>query len=907
MGVVVCCKCLGVVTLIFLCGEFFAVAQEGFVSIDCGGQMNRRDPETNISWVTDDQFMNGGKTAYVNDTSLPFYLQTQRIFPKPVNKSCYQLTLTPKVPHLLRIWIVGRTYSQDILEFNYSIETREMLALRSTTIQVNPPSPSEKILISNGSELYICLIRKSQHVDPFISAIELRRLKLGMYNVTPEKMWSQQARYDAGSTSTVRYPDDQFDRIWSPFTKYNVKGADDVSLQKPVEINDTIDLPPTTVMQTALVSNPNTTIEGRMDISMNPPIPHDSLFLLYFAEIKEFSMSESRNFNIFINYNQTPLTTVRLPEKLSAVERQFVFPQVVYLITLLPNFGGRTMINALEIYNPIPTAAFTFGGDVQAMNVLKQRVNFSNWVSDPCFGFPWDGIDCNNSTSAVRVSGMLLNNNHLTGVLPNLSNLKKLERLHLQNNNLSGPVPDWLTGMSNLKELFIQNNSFSGAIPRQLLNPSLNLVYSGNPLLHRPPSNRRQVGIIVGAIVGGVVVLALALVAAFLAYRRKFRKKEIVKTKTQGSGTPKEYTTVHGEDYSMVLVPNPTKSRAFTLEELLTATENFTNKIGQGGFGSVYLGKLQEGKQIAVKVLSSFSKQGVVEFLNEIDLLSKINHKNLVSLLGYCNESRELMLVYDWMPGGSLRDQLYGRYAGEYPNLDWKTRLQIVLDAAQGLEYLHVSCTPKIIHRDVKSANILLDANLNAKLADFGLSRVTIDRDASHITTTVKGTAGYLDPEYCNTQMLTEKSDVYSFGVVLLEIICGRRPINFSLSEEEMNLVRWVTPYVKGDEDLRKIPKIIDKRLGDGYDTKSIVHVARMALRCVESHPSIRPSISDVVMEIKEAMKYQNEATRLNEVSKDTYVEQGKSQNNKISLIDSTGRKEMGSSANSCSFTLEGR
>jgi len=275
----------------------------------------------------------------------------------------------------------------------------------------------------------------------------------------------------------------------------------------------------------------------------------------------------------------------------------------------------------------------------------------------------------------------------------------------------------------------------------------------------------------------------------------------------------------------------------------------------------VFLGKLPEGNLIAVKVLSLFSKQGIHEFLNEIDLLSKINHRNLVSLLGYCTETREVMLVYDYMSEGSLKDHLYGRRAEE-SELSWKMRLKIVLDAAQGLEYLHVGCTPKIIHRDVKSANILLDSNMNGKLADFGLSRMTIDGEATHVTTAVKGTPGYLDPEYYSTQMLTEKSDVYSFGVVLLEIICGRQPIDVKLPVDEVNIIRWVTQYVvEMDENGGRIAEIIDKRLEGSYDLKSIIRVAKVAMRCVEAKPSLRPSVSEVVRELKKGMKIEEKAS----------------------------------------------
>ncbi|KAH9326572.1 hypothetical protein KI387_006750, partial [Taxus chinensis] len=444
---------------------------------------------------------------------------------------------------------------------------------------------------------------------------------------------------------------------------------------------------------------------------------------------------------------------------------------------------------------------------VDALAVVKQEFNIQNWVSDPCFLVPWEGVQCTNSSSAVRVSDinlsgkqlttsippslaqltelihLSLDNNHLTGALPNLSNLSKLETLHLQNNNLSGNVPEWLFELQNLRELFIENNNFSGVIPRQLLNrPTLQIRYSGNHYLCMNKgdcdlsshSNRRKTKIILGSLLA--CGIALAFLLGIVVCRNNRRRNR---------------SSVKILDHSTVLVPDSSKSHAFTPDEMLTATKNFSHKIGQGGFGSVFWGELPGGNQIAVKVLSLFSKQGVAQFLNEIELLSRVHHKNLVSLLGYCNESRDLMLVYQFMSGGSLNDHLYGPDAFKYPNLDWRTRLKIALHAAQGLEYLHVGCTPKIIHRDVKSANILLDSNLNGKLADFGLSKVAMDDDASQVFTAVRGTPGYLDPKYFTSHMLTEKSDVYSFGVVLLEIICGRKPIDITLSEEKLILIRW--------------------------------------------------------------------------------------------------------------------
>ncbi|KAH9326575.1 hypothetical protein KI387_006753, partial [Taxus chinensis] len=431
-----------------------------------------------------------------------------------------------------------------------------------------------------------------------------------------------------------------------------------------------------------------------------------------------------------------------------------------------------------------------------------------------------------------------LDNNHLTGELPNLSGLIQLKRLYLQNNRLSGRVPDWLSQLHNLNELVIENNNFSGVIPKQLLDQrSLEIRYSGNFYLCMNKgecqrsfhSKRTKVKVILGVVTSGFFITSLAFVVVTLIRRKKKFKK----------GTASSIP----DYYSIVMVPNPSKSRAFSLDEMKKSTENFSHNIGQGGFGSVFWGKLPNEKQIAVKVLSLFSKRGIAQFLNEIDLLSRVHHKNLVSLLGYCNESRDLMLVYEYMPRGSLNHHLYGSNSLKYPELDWKTRLKIALDAAQGLEYLHIGSTPKIIHRDVKTANILLDNNLNGKLADFGLSRVAMDEEASHISTDVRGTAGYLDPKYFSTHMLTEKSDVYSFGVVLLEIICGRRPVDFKLSEEKVDLVKWVTPYAEQFEDHNQILAVVDKRLLSNYNMKSLCNIAKLAIRCTAEEPSHRPTV----------------------------------------------------------------
>lgn len=375
-------------------------------------------------------------------------------------------------------------------------------------------------------------------------------------------------------------------------------------------------------------------------------------------------------------------------------------------------------------------------------------------------------------------------------------------------------------------------------------------------------SKNKKLKIVLALTLSGILMSALALIAGIVISRDKKNKRGTTESNGVKNG-PENVVGTHASielTDSTVMVPNITKSRAFTLEDMMAATKKFTGNIGKGGFGSVFFGKLPEGREVAVKVLSLFNEQGIHQFLNEIDVLSKLHHKNLVSLLGHCNESKELMIIYEHMSGGSFKDRLYGPSA-ESSELNWKRRLKIALDAAQGLEHMHVVCTPKIIHRDIKTANILLDSNFNGKLGDFGLSRVWINGEASHVTTVVKGTAGYLDPEYFSTERLTDKSDVYSFGVVLLEIICGRPPIDAKLSVDKLNIIRWATPFVEMDAIPGKIEEIIDRRLGGNYNIESVTRVAKIAIRCVKAEPFYRPSVSEVVAELTEAMKLEEICT----------------------------------------------
>ncbi|KAM3714957.1 hypothetical protein ACJW31_01G372100 [Castanea mollissima] len=329
-----------------------------------------------------------------------------------------------------------------------------------------------------------------------------------------------------------------------------------------------------------------------------------------------------------------------------------------------------------------------------------------------------------------------------------------------------------------------------------------------------------SIGVIIGAAIGGTVLLLLLLLAGFYAFHQKRRAERASDQlhpfarwdPNNGSGG----------------VPQLKGARCFSFEELKKHTNKFSeeNSIGSGGYGKVYLGTLPTGQLIAIKRAQKESMQGGLEFKTEIELLSRVHHKNLVSLVGFC---------FDQGKSGF--------------RLDWMRRLKIALGAARGLAYLHELANPPIIHRDIKSTNILLDEHLNAKVSDFGLSKPMGEGEKGHVSTQVKGTMGYMDPEYYMTQQLTEKSDIYSFGVVMLELITARMPI-----ERGKYIVRVVQTAIDRTKDLYNLQEILDPIISLQTSLKGLEKFVDLAMRCVEELGGNRPTMGDVVKEIENVM-----------------------------------------------------
>uniref|UniRef100_A0ACD5TU46 Uncharacterized protein n=1 Tax=Avena sativa TaxID=4498 RepID=A0ACD5TU46_AVESA len=298
-------------------------------------------------------------------------------------------------------------------------------------------------------------------------------------------------------------------------------------------------------------------------------------------------------------------------------------------------------------------------------------------------------------------------------------------------------------------------------------------------------------------------------------------------------------------------------AHSFNFKDLLVATGYFNqaNFIGEGGFGKVYKGKISrtsaqgvsDAQMVAVKQLGRESVQGSTEFLVEVLMLTMLSHPNLVSLVGFCAQGDERLLVYEYMPFGSLERHLFDVPVGKQP-LDWNTRVKIAVGVAEGLSYLHNVADPPIIYRDMKAANILLDVDFSPKLSDFGLAKVGPVGDRTHVSTRVMGTYGYCAPDYVVSGKLTMKSDIYSFGVLLLELITGRRIYDASRPKPERDLLTWASPFLL---DKRKFQRLADPALQGAYPASALNQLIVISIMCLQDQPRVRPIVADVAVGLK--------------------------------------------------------
>ncbi|KAG6660157.1 receptor-like protein kinase FERONIA [Carya illinoinensis] len=378
-----------------------------------------------------------------------------------------------------------------------------------------------------------------------------------------------------------------------------------------------------------------------------------------------------------------------------------------------------------------------------------------------------------------------------------------------------------------------------------------------NPPTIAPPaqekSSKGNRTTIFAAAAGGVAGFILLSILGFLILRRGKRVKDSGSSDGTSWWGPFSFTTTKSTKTRKSSLPSAL-SRYFSLAEIRAATNNFDDTliIGVGGFGNVYKGYIDGGDHpVAIKRLVPGSHQGVHEFETEIELLSQLRHLHLVSLIGYCNDGMEMILVYDYMARGTLRDHLY---KSNNPPLSWKQRLQICIGAARGLSYLHTGAKQTIIHRDVKTTNILLNEEWVAKVSDFGLSKTgPTGVSKAHVSTVVKGSFGYLDPEYYRRQQLTDKSDVYSFGVVLCEVLSARPPILKTTEKKQVSLAEWA----RQSSRIGKFDQIVDPTLKGQIATECLNKFGEVAVSCLHDSGAERPSMNDVVWGLEFALQLQ--------------------------------------------------
>ncbi|MFQ6627314.1 hypothetical protein Gotur_005939 [Gossypium turneri] len=826
--------------------------QDGFLSLSCGGARTYVD-SSNITWVSDDTYINTGNITtinYVEDSGTYSSNVPLRFFPESQRRNCYKLPVeNTSSMVLVRAQFMYKNYDRHWKPpaFLVSLGT----AITSTVNLTNKdPWIEEFIWPVSKATLSFCLNAIPSSGSPVISSLEVRPLPRGAYRSGmggfSNKSLRKRYRINSGYTNgSLRYPADPFDRIWDAdrsYTPAHLSPAFHIPLG--LNLSSLKESPPLDVLQTARVL-------ARDDfLHYNLPLDTfgDYYIVLYFADILPVSAS----FDILINgVVQQSNFTITTSETSTLY---FTQKQIISLDIAFRRIRFYPQISAFEVYEIVDIPPEASSTTVSALQVIEQSTGFDlGWQDDPCLPTPWNHIECEGST----VTSLDLHNTSLSGAIENLDSLQYLEKLNLSfnqltsfgsdldslvnlkildlhNNSLQGIVPASLGELENLHLLNLENNKLQGTLPPSLNRESLEVRTLGNLCLsfstmacneassnetpkvtvitNRKHTPHTRLAIILGAAGGAIFALLLISRSVFLY---------INKRETESADTTS----------APIDMRNWNAARIFSYKEIKAATNNFKEVIGRGGFGSVYLGKLSDGKLV--------------------HLLSKIRHQNLVCLEGFCYESKKQILVYEYLPGGSLADYLHGPNSQKF-SLSWVRRLKIAVDAAKGLDYLHNGSDPRIIHRDVKCSNILLDAQMNAKVCDFGLSKQVTQSDATHVTTAVKGTAGYLDPEYYSTKQLTEKSDVYSFGVVLLELICGREPLNHSGSPDSFNLVLWAKPYLQASAF-----EIVDDSLKGTFEAESMRRAALVAVKSVDRDASLRPTIAEVLAELKDAYSIQ--------------------------------------------------
>ncbi|KAH7298037.1 hypothetical protein KP509_25G024600 [Ceratopteris richardii] len=525
----------------------------------------------------------------------------------------------------------------------------------------------------------------------------------------------------------------------------------------------------------------------------------------------------------------------------------------------------------------------------------------SSWGgNNPCLS--WIGIVCDSKGNVVIIN---LASSNLSGVInPNISQLASLTTLKLNDNHLVGTIPVTLVRLTSLRSLDVSNNNMTGPLPT--FNDHVTVNIAGNPFVNitsatsSKPTGRikvkrkSQLRDVIPIVFASLLVVFTAVFAVgYFMYKKGDADAKIIKKlpSYMHDSTKKTQATQGGIVKSIGFSEDI--NFALSLRTLIIATNNFSEEfyLGRGGFGSVYKGILDDGTIVAVKKMESavMTSQGQKEFQSELDALTKLRHRHLVAILGYCIEGDERALVYEYMPGGTLSQHLFEWSQHGMLTLSWKTRLSIALDVARGLEYLHGLAQCKFIHRDLKPSNILLDENLRAKISDFGLMRLVPEGERQSVQTLVAGTFGYLAPEYAYTGHISTKGDVFSFGVMLMEILTGRPALDSSQMEGTGHLMTWFRRVVgKKDKVLEAIDSTMDIDHNDEETLKGISAISELAWHCTHKEASSRPDMGHAVNILAPLVKTWKPTDNVNDIRSEPHLTPEEVQRKLLSLNDLT-------------------
>ncbi|KAK7301340.1 hypothetical protein RJT34_12203 [Clitoria ternatea] len=672
------------------------------VSIDCGVNAGYTDKMTNIQYQADDmQFgqIYNVSSNYNFDNVIQIQKQLITLTSFPYGKrNCY--TLAPKhgkdKKYVIRAYFAygnyDNKYKPPIFDLYVGVNYFKTLNMTNDASIIR----IEAIHFASTDKIDFCLVNIDQGV-PFISLLELWPLDTSIYQtsstlLTLDLLTRINLGVSQDNNSFIRYTDDIYGRSWE--VQEGLK-------ENPTRTSLAIDLDelvdpyklPAEVLSTAVEA---LDMSYSLEFKENLGIDSEYYVYLHFFDYQDRENGQRRLLDITINGFDDD-NDVRVPLTLSYWKPNSIVVPIkqgmgIYKISIEATLDSDlpVMLNALEIYRVVPQSdSATQQGDVDAIWHIKHFYNISrmSWQGDPCEprNFTWEGLVCSN------------------GDTPRIS------LLDLSNNELTREVPEFFAGLPRLKLLNLSRNMLSGPIPKSLKsksNSTLLLSFDGNLAPNQTGSCKNKKKIIVPLVASSTTIILFLIISIIVMVICRLRKNE----KVTSSSSVKD---------DLLKLTN----QAFSYSEILIITNNFETMIGRGGFGKVYLGTLQDGKRVAVKTLSLSSAQGYKEFQSEAKLLMHVHHRNVVTLVGYCDESDTKALIYEYMPEGNLQQKL------------------------SGLDYLHNGCKPPIIHRDLKTSNILLDENMHAKISDFGVSKTLANDNDTYVTTYPAGTPGYVDPE----------------------------------------------------------------------------------------------------------------------------------------------------------------